>query len=61
MSWGQDKPEPVIPVRGFCIGVPKPAKLDQFVAFINDELAPRKVNTLILRVDYNWLRERLIH
>jgi hypothetical protein len=57
MSWGQDKPEPVIPVRGFCIGVPKPAKLDQFVAFINDELAPRKVNTLILRVDYNYQYE----
>jgi len=57
MSWGQDKPEPVIPVRGFCIGVPKPAKLDQFVAFINDELAPRKVNTLILRVDYNYRYE----
>jgi hypothetical protein len=57
MSWGQDKPAPLLPVRGFCIGVPKPAKLDQFVAFINDELAPRKVNTLILRVDYNYQYE----
>jgi hypothetical protein len=57
VTWGQNKPEPVIPVRGFCIGVPKPAKLDQFVTFINDELAPRKVNTLILRVDYNYQYE----
>jgi hypothetical protein len=41
-------------VRGFCIAAPKPAGVDAFVDFINEELAPRQVNTLILRVDFNY-------
>jgi hypothetical protein len=44
----------VMPVRGFCIGAPQPAELSNFIAFIDHELAPRKINTLILRVDYNY-------
>jgi hypothetical protein len=44
----------LLPVRGFCIAAPSPKVLDRFVAFINDELASRHVNTLILRVDYNY-------
>jgi len=28
--------------------------VDDFVKFIQEELAPRQVNTLILRVDYNY-------
>ncbi len=44
----------ILPVRGFCIAAPMPKGLDSFVIFINKELAPRKVNTLILRVDYNY-------
>ena len=44
----------ILPVRGFCIGAPKPNAVDAFATFINKELAPRKVNTLILRVDYNY-------
>lgn len=44
----------LLPVRGFCIAAPKPPDLDSFVIFITNELAPRKVNTLILRVDYNF-------
>ncbi|HEY3373069.1 MAG TPA: family 20 glycosylhydrolase [Prolixibacteraceae bacterium] len=43
-----------LPVRGFCIGSPGSDRVDEFVKFINDELAPRKVNVLILRVDYNY-------
>mgnify|MGYP003574993577 CR=1 FL=1 len=46
--------EALLPVRGFCIASPRPDKLDQFVKFIDEELAPRLVNTLILRVDYNY-------
>jgi len=42
------------PLRGFCIAAPQPDELDAFVQFIDKELAPRKVNTLILRVDYNY-------
>ena len=44
----------IMPVRGFCIAAPTPAALDSFIIFIDKELAPRKVNTLILRVDYNY-------
>jgi hypothetical protein len=57
MSYSQDKSETLLPIRGFCIAAPKPAKLDPFIAFINDELAPRHVNTLILRVDFNYQYE----
>ena len=42
------------PVRGFCIGAPSAGQTDRFVKFINEELAPRTVNTLILRVDFNF-------
>ncbi len=44
----------VLPVRGFCISAPQPREVDEFIKFINEELAPRSVNTLILRVDYNY-------
>lgn len=44
----------VLPIRGFCISAPSPAGVDRFVKFINEELGPRKVNTLILRVEYNY-------
>jgi hypothetical protein len=47
----------LFPVRGFCIAAPKPNGLDEFVKFIDQELAPRSVNTLILRVDYNFQYE----
>ncbi len=41
-------------VRGFCIGAPGPKGVDRFVKFINEELATRGVNTLLLLVDYNY-------
>ncbi|WP_211229820.1 hypothetical protein [Olivibacter sitiensis] len=34
--------------------MPSPERLDDFVKFIDEELAPRGVNTLILRVDHNY-------
>ena len=43
-----------MPVRGFCIGAPSAKDVDRFIKFIDEELAPRKVNTLILRIDYNY-------
>jgi len=53
-SAGQDSLDKLLPVRGFCIGAPSTNRLDQFIRFIEEELAPRGVNTLILRVDYNY-------
>ncbi len=43
-----------LPVRGLCIAAPTPDHLDEFLGFIENELAPRDVNTLILRVDYGY-------
>jgi hypothetical protein len=43
-----------LPVRGFCIPSPSANRVDEFIKFIEEELAPRSVNTLILRVDYNF-------
>jgi hypothetical protein len=53
------KPVPVniLPVRGFCIAAPQSKDLDAFIKFIDEELASRSVNTLILRVDYNYQYE----
>ncbi len=50
----QQNLDSLLPIRGFCIGAPKPAAVDSFTTFIVQELAPRKVNTLILRVDYRY-------
>jgi len=47
-------PDDIMPVRGFCIAAPSPTGLDRFIKFIEGELAPRNVNTLILRVDFNY-------
>src|SRR5690348_1760070 len=44
----------ILPVRGFCIDLPRPSGVDSFVHFIDEELAPRKVNTLFLLVDYHY-------
>ena len=50
----QNKLDSLLPVRGLCINVPRPAQLDSFVQFIDKELASRKVNVLILAVEYNY-------
>ena len=52
-----EKLDTILPVRGFCIAAPQPSNLGEFVKFIEEELARRKVNTLILRVDYNYQYE----
>src|SRR6266850_3428347 len=43
-----------LPVRGFCIPAPSGNRVDEFIKFIGEELAPRSVNVLILRVDYGY-------
>lgn len=50
----QDGFDSALPVRGFCIAAPRPADVNRFVAFIDQELAPRHINTLVLRVDYKF-------
>jgi N-acetyl-beta-hexosaminidase len=41
-------------IRGFCIAAPSVADHARFLTFIEKELVSRKVNTLILRVDWNY-------
>ncbi|WP_143306355.1 family 20 glycosylhydrolase [Chitinophaga vietnamensis] len=43
-----------LPVRGFCIAAPQASHLAPFIRFIKEELAPRHINTLVLRVDFNY-------
>lgn len=47
----------ILPVRGFAIAAPDPDNVENFIRFINEELAPRHVNTLLLRVDFNYQYE----
>jgi hypothetical protein len=47
-------PAEPMPMRGFCIAAPHPEDLDKFIMFIERELAPRHVNTLVLRVEYDY-------
>ena len=53
-SAAQQSLDDLVPVRGLTVGAPDPAHVDEFVDFIRDELVPMHVNTLVLRVDYNY-------
>jgi len=53
-SFYVEKIDSILPVRGFCIAAPSPEDIDEFVKFIDEELAPRSVNVLILRVDFSY-------
>lgn len=52
--FAQQKQSPEYPVRAISISAPTQANLDSFIVFINKELAPRKINTLVLLVEYNY-------
>ena len=47
----------LLPVRGFSIAAPKPNEVDRFIKFINEELATKGINVILLRVDYNYQYE----
>lgn len=49
----QDRPL-VFPVKAFCIAAPGPDTIARFNQFIEEQLAPRGVNTLILRIDFEF-------
>jgi len=53
-AFAQAKTDSLYEVKGFIIAAPKPDGVADFVKFIKEELAPRKVNTLIIRIDYNY-------
>lgn len=47
----------ILPVRGLAIAAPSVQKMDIFLKFIEEELAPGHFNLLILRVDWNYAYE----
>jgi len=51
---GQTEIGNTLPIRGFAIGAPAPDRVDDFVEFIQKELAPNNVNTLVVRIDYSY-------
>lgn len=42
------------PVRGLCVSAPSVENIDEFVKFIDDDLANDGLNLLILRIDYRY-------
>ncbi len=42
------------PVIGLCIEAPSPENLEQFLAFMENDLGPGGINALVLRVDYRY-------
>jgi GH18 family chitinase len=42
------------PIKAMSISLPPAPQVDSFVTLINNELAPRQINTLLLRVDYHY-------
>ena len=42
------------PVVGLCIAAPNQESFDQFLTFMEEELGPGGINTLVLRVDFNY-------
>jgi len=50
----QERIDSLMPVRGLCVGAPRVKEVDDFVKFINNELVPGKINTIILMVDYHY-------
>ncbi len=57
VTQAQSRLDSLLEVRGLSIAAPEPDRVDEFVRFIRDELVPRHVNTLVLRVDYNYQYE----
>jgi hypothetical protein len=51
---GDESLDKLLPVRGLCMPSPRPARVDDFVKFIDEQLVPRAVNVLVLRVDYGY-------
>lgn len=48
---GEDEPPSVL---GLCIAAPNADEVDRFTSFMENTLAPGGINTLVLRVDYNY-------
>ena len=52
--FGQTKLDSLLPVRGICLPAPNEETLDPFLEFIKMEMVPMHINTLVLRIGYNY-------
>jgi len=43
-----------VPVRGFAVSAPPPKGIPDFIKFVKNDLSKTAVNTLFLRVNYNF-------
>lgn len=50
-------PQDIFEIKGLCIAAPSTKGVNEFVKFIDEELGPNGINTLVLRVDYNYAYE----
>ena len=41
-------------INGMCIAAPSHERAEEFVSFIEDHIAPLGINTLVLRIDFNY-------
>lgn len=53
----EKKIDELLPVRGFSISVPSPEGVDNFLRFVEEELAPAHFNLLILLVNWRYAYE----
>jgi hypothetical protein len=54
LTCGAQIADSVLIVKGFCIAAPSPERLGDFLRFMENDLAGNGINTLVLRVDYNY-------
>ncbi|MGM0620404.1 MAG: family 20 glycosylhydrolase [Bacteroidota bacterium] len=54
LSFFQLNANPPYQVKGLCIAAPSPGMVDDFVEFIDNEMAEAELNLLILRVDWGY-------
>ena len=47
----------LLPVRGLSLAAPQPDDVDDFITFMREELVPRRVNVMVLRINYNYAFE----
>lgn len=53
-GYSQHHLDSLLPVRGICIAAPAPDGVDKFIDFVSNELVPRRLNTMVLRIDYRY-------
>jgi N-acetyl-beta-hexosaminidase len=47
----------IFEVKGLCIAAPSTNDVAEFVKFVDEELGPNGINTMVLRIDFNYAYE----